>query len=276
MKIKSIIYLFLLSVVFASCSDNGDSVNYGKKIAGVYDGYAVASCAYFENQVASAQKLSITATNADDIVAVSYESDTWGKITIEQAKVTESGNRYLISGSGTSLMGMGDKVSEYECSVSGAITDGKAELTFACPQIMGGLTIEFRQGDIPASIVVPGTYNGYTKADCAYFKDMYADNQTIEISAAGNDTYKAVLVSTTWGEFTVEGITATTTDGGVTFSLTGTGVTKMGMGGNVRDYDCSFAGTVDADKDAPTFTFTVPAVMGGLTLVFNTGDMPQQ
>lgn len=149
MKIKSIIYLFLLSVVFASCSDNGDSVNYGKKIAGVYDGYAVASCAYFENQVASAQKLSITATNADDIVAVSYESETWGKIMIDQAKVTESGNRYLISGTGISLMGMGDKVSEYECTVSGTIAGGTASLTFRCPGIMGGLTIEFKTGDAP-------------------------------------------------------------------------------------------------------------------------------
>ena len=48
----------------------------------------------------------------------------------------------------------------------------------------------------------------------------------------------------------------------------------MGMGGNVSEYSCSFTGTVDAEKDSPKFVFTAP-IMGGLTIVFKTGDMPQ-
>jgi len=48
----------------------------------------------------------------------------------------------------------------------------------------------------------------------------------------------------------------------------------MGMNGNIQEYACRFAGTVDAAKENPEFTFTVPAVMGGLTISFINGEMP--
>lgn len=54
----------------------------------------------------------------------------------------------------------------------------------------------------------------------------------------------------------------------------GDGTTKMGMNGNMKDYDCHFEGSIDPEKVSPTFTFSVPAVMGGLSIVFLTGDMP--
>ncbi|MDE6188359.1 MAG: calycin-like domain-containing protein [Duncaniella sp.] len=274
MKKSGFLFLLLTSVAFASCSDSDDSEkDLAKEIAGQYDGYTVASCAYFSNQVASGQKLSITSTEINK-VNVDYASDSWGTISIPDATVVKSGNEYVITGSGTSVMGMqGSGSKDYVCNLNGKIINGTADFTFTCPAVMGGLNIAFMQGEIPAETVVPGTYSGYTKADCAYFQDMYADNQKIEITSNGNNTYKVSLTSETWGEFTIEEATVTT-DGNL-FKLEGAGKTIMGMGGNVSEYACTFSGEIDADKENPTFTFSVPAVMGGLTVTFKPGTAPQ-
>ncbi len=273
MKLKHLLALLLAPAIIASCSDDNTPENLADDIAGNYDGYTVAECAYFSGQVATDQSLTIAqVSGAANQVSISFSSSTWGTISIPAATVAKQGDSYLISGSGTSVMGMGGNSSEYACELTGTITDGKASLSFSCAAIMGGLTIHFEQGDIPASTVVPGTYKGYTKADCAYFHDMYADNQTLEIALSGENSFKVSFTSDTWGEFSIDNATATSE--GNTFSLSGTGTCKMGMGGNVSEYSCSFTGTVDAEKDSPEFVFTAP-IMGGLTIVFKTGDMPQ-
>ena len=48
----------------------------------------------------------------------------------------------------------------------------------------------------------------------------------------------------------------------------------MGKNGNVKEYECSFEGTIDVAKENPAFTFSVPSVMGGLSIEFHTGKMP--
>lgn len=274
MKKSGFLFLLLTSVAFASCSDSDDSEkDLAKEIAGQYNGYTVASCAYFSNQVSSNQKLAISSTEINK-VNVDYASDSWGTISIPDASVIKSGNEYVITGTGTSVMGMqGNGSKEYVCNLSGKIINGTVDFTFTCPAVMGGLNIAFMQGVIPAETVVPGTYSGYTKADCAYFQDMYADNQKIEIASNGNNTYKVSLISDSWGEFTIEEATVTTE--GNLFKLEGAGKTLMGMGGNVSEYACTFSGEIDADKENPTFTFNVPAVMGGLTVTFKPGSAPQ-
>ncbi len=186
MKKSGFLFLLLTSVAFASCSDSDDSEkDLAKEIAGQYNGYTVASCAYFSNQVSSNQKLAISSTEINK-VNVDYASDSWGTISIPDASVIKSGNEYVITGTGTSVMGMqGNGSKEYVCNLSGKIINGTVDFTFTCPAVMGGLNIAFMQGEIPAETVVPGTYSGYTKADCAYFQDMYADNQKIEIASNG-------------------------------------------------------------------------------------------
>lgn len=48
MKKSGFLFLLLTSVAFASCSDSDDSEkDLAKEIAGQYNGYTVASCAYF-------------------------------------------------------------------------------------------------------------------------------------------------------------------------------------------------------------------------------------
>ena len=115
----------------------------------------MASCAYFSNQVSSNQKLAISSTEINK-VNVDYASDSWGTISIPDASVIKSGNEYVITGTGTSVMGMqGNGSKEYVCNLSGKIINGTVDFTFTCPAVMGGLNIAFMQGEIPAETVVP-------------------------------------------------------------------------------------------------------------------------
>lgn len=275
---KAILFsLVAVSAALASCSDsNSDepAINAAEAVAGVYDGYTVASSQYFGNMVAVDQKVTVVAVSADR-ASVSCNSDTWGAITIADAAVVATeGGAYAISGTGVSVMGMqGQNSKEYTCNMSGTVdASGNAEFSFSCPQVMGGLTIRFAQGAVPAEIVVPGTYKGYTEASSAYFQGMTAPGQTIAITAAADGKYDVAYTSDTWGEFSVKGA-AVTADGNM-FRLSGEGVATMGMGGNVSEYACTFEGTVDAAKEEPYFKFAVAAVMGGLTVEFHSGDMP--
>ena len=274
---KKLHFLLLIATIvsFASCSSNDDpATNYADRVAGTYEGYTVAGCQYFGNQVAAEQTLTIKGTSEINKVTVGYVSSTWGTITIEDATVAESGSGYTIAGSGKSVMGMaGSSQKEYECQMSGVVENGEATVTFKCPAVMGGLTIEFKPGEVPAEIVVPGTYTGYTEAKSAYFQSMLADDQTIEITANGDGSYSVAYTSDSWGEFSVKTVKATYEAG--VFTLSGEGTTKMGMNGNLKDYACKLSGSIDAAKDDPTFTFTMPTVMGGLTVTFHTGDMPE-
>lgn len=274
MKKLRMLSLILVAIMMASCSDDDEIVDNAKNAVGTYSGYTVAGCKYFSNQLSTDQTVAVTYVSVDK-VSVNYESDTWGSFSIADATVTSTDNGVMLNGSGVTKMGMsGSETKEYVCDLTGTIINGVADLEFSCPAVMGGLTISFCQGDVPASVVVPGSYTGYTKADCAYFQGMYADEQVIKLEATENDTYKATYTSDTWGEFTVEGITAVAE--GNTFVLSGEGVCIMGMGDKVSEYACTFSGTIDLAKETPTFSFNVPAVMGGLTIEFNNGEMPQE
>lgn len=274
MKKLKMLSLILVAIMMASCSDDDEIVDNAKNAVGTYSGYTVAGCKYFSNQLSTDQTVAVTYVSVDK-VSVGYQSDTWGLFSIAEANVTSTDNGVMLNGSGVTKMGMsGSEAKEYVCDFSGTIINGVADLEFSCPAVMGGLTISFRQGDVPAIIVVPGSYTGYTKADCAYFQGMYADEQIIKLEATENDTYKASYTSDTWGEFSIEGITAVAE--GNTFVLSGEGVCIMGMGDKVSEYACSFSGSIDFAKETPSFSFNVPAVMGGLTIEFNTGEMPQE
>jgi hypothetical protein len=144
----------MLAMVFCmtSCSDSDNEVvNVAQEVAAKYEGYTNASCAYFSDQVTDDQTLTIT-TKTVETVDVTYTSDTWGSFTVNDATVVSNGTSYQITGAGTTLMGhAGSEPKEYACTLSGTIINGKAELTFTCPSVMGGLNIVFKSGSAPTT-----------------------------------------------------------------------------------------------------------------------------
>lgn len=261
-------------IIFAlsSCGSDDEPKNLAENAVGSYPGYTNASCAYFSGMVADNQSVTVTSSEPNKI-NISYESDSWGNFTISNASLSGTDGKILISGSGKSVMAhAGNEAKEYECAVEGTLNGKNLSLTFSVPAVMGGLKIEFMQGEIPADIVLPGTYNGYTEAKSAYFNGMMADDQKIVVTKNDDNTYKVEYTSDTWGEFLIEKADASFEGG--KFIIKGNGSTKMGMNGDVKDYQCSIEGSVDPRKENPTFTFSVPAVMGGLSIVFHSGDMP--
>ncbi|MBQ7941705.1 MAG: hypothetical protein IJ328_04780 [Muribaculaceae bacterium] len=277
MKIKFymlMMALFALSAV--SCSDEKDepAEKPAEKVAGIYDGYTLASCNYFSNSVTAKEQVKIAATG-DATVNITFTSDTWGTFTISDATVTIDADSYSIKGDGITKMGHQGVEKEYDCSFEGVVqvSSSSAVFTFSVPSVMGGLTIEFIKGEIPADLVVAGTYSGYSKAVAQYFPDgMYTDDQVIAVESNGDGTYKVDYVSDTWGTFTIAKASLVVEND--LYTLTGVGVTKMGMNGTTNDYECELTAVIDIFKEDPKFTFSVPAVMGGLTIEFSTGDMP--
>jgi hypothetical protein len=269
---KSILLMLFAAIFAASCSSDKENDNPAQEIAGKYEGYTNAGCAYFSNTVTADQTVVLTATDVDK-VNVSYTSDTWGTFTINNATVSRDGTACKIVGNGSTLMGhAGSAANEYQCSITGSVEGGIAEFTFSCPSVMGGLTISFSQGEIPADIVLPDSYTGYTKADCTYFKNKYTNDEKLTVTE-DNGVYSLTFESATWGTFTVKDITVTYQNGG--FTISGSGQTEMGMSGSVKSYDCTLSGSVDISKSDYDFLFTVPGVMGGLTLELKPGTAPE-
>lgn len=134
-----------------------------------------------------------------------------------------------------------------------------------------GISCDSNDGPSPSESVV-GTYEGYTLSSCAYFSDTCAGDEKIVITGNADGTVDLAFESSTWGRFSIEKATVTETKGG--YAIAGSGHTEMGMQ-TVNSYDCTVAGTIRSTSEA-TLTFDVPSVMGGLKVVFTTGEAPAE
>lgn len=113
---------------------------------------------------------------------------------------------------------------------------------------------------------VAGTYNGYSVATCTYFTKAENDESVI-ITSKGNDKCDISFTSKSWGNSLISNATVSFTNN--TFTIVGNGNTSMGMNStSVKDYDCTFKGTISEDKKTVSLKFEVPNVMGGLTITF--------
>lgn len=240
--------------------------------AGRYDGYTLASCSYFQNMVSADETVVIT-ENADGTASVSFASATWGEFTVTNAQAGVNSDICTLTGSGRTQMGMGGSTSSYDCTFTAEIkSQTDARMVFSIPAVMGGMTLAFRTGDAPADLLLAGTYEGYTDADCSYFQDRYTDGERVTLTANGDGTLKVVFESASWGTFTVE--SATASKEGEEYVFTGSGKVSMGMGGSTADYDFTASGRTNPAKDAFSIAFNVPAVMGGLTVTLLPGTAP--
>lgn len=279
MKLKNLLAMTAIALLTASCSDddnNGnESINPAVNVAGTYAGYSEAAFQYTDTPLVSADESLTIQTDADNTTAtITYTSSSFGEFTISGTKVTYASGTYTLSGEGSTMMGMSGNVSEYECTLKGTLNEAKNEgaFTFNVPAVMGGMNITFILGEVPVSKLLVGSYNGWTEASCAYFEGMQATDQTLSLTANADDTFTLAYTSDSWGEFSFESLSVTSANG--IYTLSGEGVTMMGMNGNIREYPCTVTGRIDANKENVSFTFTVPGVMGGLTITFTQGEAP--
>ena len=271
MKIKSVL-MMLSAAVFMMACDKDENGSKTVDFAGNYDGYTLASCNYFQNMISADETVVIT-ENTDGSASVSFTSATWGTFTITDAQASISGNVCSLSGSGQTQMGMGGSTSAYDCTFTAEIkSQTDARMEFSIPAVMGGMTLTFQTGDAPADLLLAGTYEGYTDADCAMFQDRYTDGESVKLTANGDGSVKVVFESASWGTFTVE--SATATKEGEEYVFTGSGSVAMGMGESTSNYDFTLSGRTNAAKDDFSIAFNVPAVMGGLTITLLPGTAP--
>lgn len=271
MKIKSVL-MMLSAAVFMMACDKDENGSKTVDFAGSYNGYTLASCNYFQNMI-SADETVVLTKNTDGTASVSFTSATWGTFTITDAQASISGNVCSLSGSGQTQMGMGGSTSAYDCTFSAEIkSQTDARMEFSIPAVMGGMTLTFQTGDAPADLLLAGTYEGYTDADCAMFQDRYTDGESVKLTANGDGSVKVVFESASWGTFTVE--SATATKEGEEYVFTGSGSVAMGMGESTSNYDFTLSGRSNAAKDDFSIAFNVPAVMGGLTITLLPGTAP--
>lgn len=271
MKIKSVL-MMLSAAVFMMACDKDENGSKTVDFAGSYNGYTLASCNYFQNMISADETVVIT-ENTDGTASVSFTSATWGTFTITDAQASISGNVCSLSGSGQTQMGMGGSTSAYDCTFTAEIkSQTDARMEFSIPAVMGGMTLTFQTGDAPADLLLAGTYEGYTDADCAMFQDRYTDGESVKLTANGDGSMKVVFESASWGTFTVE--SATATKEGEEYVFTGSGSVAMGMGESTSNYDFTLSGRTNAAKDDFSIAFNVPAVMGGLTITLLPGTAP--
>lgn len=272
-----------MSVSTMSSCDNDDEkddrpVNHAAAVTGNYNGYALAECAFFRNMLSMEQSVSIAADDDLNEADVTYISDTWGTFTFDDATVSFADGVYTLTGEGTTAMPshQGSGTTEYAAVLSATIdAGGTAQFSFQVPGVMNGLSILVANDKAPLAYGVAKTYKGYTSASSQYFPAMTADNETVVLTAQETDltTVSVSFTSETWGTFSCDNVAVSYADG--TFTLEGSGTCSMGMSAeNVREYDMQFNGTVKADG-TPAFTFSVPAVMGGLTINFTEGETPE-
>ena len=271
MKIKSVL-MMLSAAVFMMACDKDENGSKTVDFAGRYNGYTLASCNYFQNMISADETVVIT-ENTDGTATVSFTSATWGEFTITDAQASVSGDICSLSGSGQTQMGMNGNTSTYDCTFTAEIrSQDDARMEFSIPAVMGGMTLTFQTGDAPADLLLAGTYEGYTDADCAMFQDRYTDGESVKLTANGDGSVKVVFESASWGTFTVE--SATATKEGEEYVFTGSGSVAMGMGGSTSNYDFTLSGRSNAAKDDFSIAFNVPAVMGGLTITLLPGTSP--
>lgn len=271
MKIKSVL-MMLSAAVFMMACDKDENGSKTVDFAGSYNGYTLASCNYFQNMI-SADETVVLTKNTDGTASVSFTSATWGEFTVTDAQASVSGDLCTLSGSGQTQMGMGGSTSAYDCTFTAEIrSQDDARMEFSIPAVMGGMTLTFQTGDAPANLLLAGTYEGYTDADCAMFQDRYTDGESVKLTANGDGSVKVVFESASWGTFTVE--SATATKEGEEYVFTGSGSVAMGMGDSTSNYDFTLSGRSNAAKDDFSIAFNVPAVMGGLTITLLPGTAP--
>lgn len=273
-KMTGILMLMLTIFTTFSCSSDDDNTPKWQSIAGEYTGWTSGQFKYSSTPIATDNE-KLTIAVSDGKMSLQLASNQWGTATVNDVTITEHGNDYKLSGTGSATLGMaGSQAKQYDCTMEGTVSKDKktVSVTLTYPAVMGGTTVVFTLGEAPVAKLVAGSYSGWTKGDCQYFKNRTQNDEKVAISSNDDGTVDVKLTSQMWGETTISGVKAEKTADG--FTLNGSGKFTMGMGDKQNEYDCNLSGSISADKETYSIAFTMPAVMGGLTITFAQGEAP--
>lgn len=260
----------LTSLTLSSCSED-DYSDYSKDVTGSYEGYTSMTSGYFSNMISLDQKVVITRFS-DNTVSVNFASASTGTFTVPEVTVVKGTDSYTLSGNGITSMGHEGSAKDYDCSFSGTISGDSRVFVFSIPSVMGGTKVTFTAGELPEALygyMLAGSYSGIFNAKSAYFEIADGEESTVKVEAAAEGTVTIKCSSETWGDISIPNV-AVKREGKI-FSAEGSGVNNMaGMGGGaIKEYVCSGSISRDADTGAVKVCFSMPAVMGGLTLTFD-------
>lgn len=279
MNIRTIWATAIVAMGLAACETDGPSTPTVADVQATYVGHSLTSFAYGRDILSQNDSVRVVA-NADGTATVTLTSQTWGTTTIPDAtmSVAPDGTR-ILKGSGTSLMAGhgGGAASSYPATLDTASisSPSNARFRFYVPAVMGGTRINFTTGQPSAKRIVAGTYAGHTAASFQYRPTpMYANDQRASVTLGDGDTLTVTLTSTTWGTFTARNAAVTEANG--TYTISGGGQVRMSMPDRTPNtYQFTLSATTNAARTDYTFTWTVPAVMGGVSLVLRPGAAPE-
>lgn len=169
MKVRNLLFgaiVAMLPMAIASCDKEKEETTPSTsvdvtKVVGTYEGYSLASSAYFQNNFTADESVTI-AKSGDKTVDITFASGTWGTTTVTNATVSASGSRYSVSGTGTCLMaGMGGQERSYDCTLTADIASTTdATVTVSLPAVMGGTNVVFKTGKASTGYYVADKYRG--------------------------------------------------------------------------------------------------------------------
>lgn len=169
MKVRTLLFgaiVAMLPMAIASCDKEKEETTPSTsvdvtKVVGTYEGYTLASSAYFQNNFTADESVTI-AKSGDKTVDITFASGTWGTTTVTNATVSASGSRYSVSGTGTCLMaGMGGQERSYDCTLTADIAStADATVTVSLPAVMGGTNVVFKTGKASTGYYVADKYRG--------------------------------------------------------------------------------------------------------------------
>lgn len=277
MKLKNFLAMTAIALCAVACSDDDETmVNYAQNVTGTYNGYTVANSAYFQNMAAVGQSVTITAAS-ENKVNISYTGGAWGEFAITDADVTLSGETYAISGSGKTVMGHAGSSSEYDCTVKATLRSDKTidSFLFSVPSVMGGLTIDLREGDAPAALMIAGTYTGTLDLSVGGNASGSVEEETVTIAYVEEDGTAAMTLKgfqameSEMGDIEITGVNVTTTDYS-TYTVSGEVNAQTSFGAGNITVTGSVSGTIIDGAASITFKLKPGAMPMEITAAFTT------
>lgn len=118
---------------------------------------------------------------------------------------------------------------------------------------------------------IAGTYEGYSAATFQYSPTpSFTTGQKVVVTRVTDKTVSLSYTDATWGTYRLEEAGVTSADG--KYAVSGNGKVSLSMGANASEYDYTLTATVSSGQ--MTLSVKVPAVMGGISLTFQTGEVP--